>query len=69
MFCMTARFPVGCRVRRVLAEVRELLSEEPPHPLDEARFDAIGDMRAKMRMIDAWLGGARPPASAPSLSF
>lgn len=53
----------------MLAEVRELLSEEPPHPLDESRFDAIGDMRAKIRMIDAWLGGARPPASAPSLSF
>jgi hypothetical protein len=56
-------------VRRVLAEVRELISEEPPHPLDEARFDVIGDVRAKMRMVDAWLSGGRPPTSEPSLSF
>jgi len=57
------------RVRRVLAEVQELLPERSPHALDEVAFEAISEVRAKMRMVDSWLGGSRPPPAEPTLSF
>jgi len=53
----------------VLAEVQELLPERSPHALDEVAFEAISEVRAKMRMVDSWLGGSRPPPAEPTLSF
>mmetsp|Transcript_10047 Transcript_10047/g.30841 ORF Transcript_10047/g.30841 Transcript_10047/m.30841 type:complete len:134 (+) Transcript_10047:116-517(+) len=57
------------RVRRVLSEIIALIAQQPPDPLDEAAFEAIDQARAKMRLIDTWLGGSRPPPAEPTLSF
>ena len=61
--------PARRRISRLLNEAAATIPTEPPAPQDEAAFEAIAELRAKMRMLDAWLGGSRLPAVEPDLSF
>ena len=58
------------RLRNTLLSVRNLLSgmlEVDPH--DDAYFEAVNEVRAKMRMVATWSGVGSTPRANDDFSF
>jgi len=55
-------------MRRTLTAVQSRIADIRLDPSDEACFEALEEVRAKMRMVDAWLKGSRTRAEAQQSS-
>ena len=53
-------------MRKALTSLVDLLASiEVVDPLDVPTFETLERVRAKMRMVDAWLTGSRPARRTP----
>lgn len=53
-------------MRKALTSLVDLLASiEVVDPLDVPTFETLERVRAKMRMVDAWLTGSRPVRRTP----
>lgn len=58
------------RQQKTLLAVRSLVAGLSFGPQDETFFEALNEVRAKIRMIDSWLGKSPQKSDvAPMLSF
>lgn len=66
--CCTTRACHRCRMRRTLTAVQSRIADIRLDPSDEACFESLEEVRAKMRMVDSWLKGSRTRAEAQQSS-
>ena len=57
------------RMRRTLTAVQSRIADIRLDPSDEACFEALEEVRAKMRMVDSWLKGGKKKPDQSELSF
>ena len=57
------------RMLRTLVTIHSLTTSTKLDPTDEACFEALEEVRAKMRMVDSWLKGGKKKPDQSELSF